>query len=50
MVKLIQEEIDFINRVERMISDLEKEPDYSLYNAFRLIDKYDEGHISIANL
>ena len=50
LVRIIQHEIDFIKRVEFMVRDLEKEPDYSLYAAFRTIDKYDESYISVANL
>ena len=50
LVRIIQHEIDFIKRVEFMVKDLEREPDYSLYAAFRTVDKYDESYISVANL
>jgi hypothetical protein len=50
LVRIIQHEIDFIKRVEFMVRDLEREPDFSLYAAFRTVDKYDESYISVANL
>ena len=50
LVRIIQHEIDFIKRVECMVRDLEREPDFSLYAAFRTVDKYDESYISVANL
>ena len=50
LVRVIKHEIDFIKRVEALIRDIEHQHDYSVYAAFRTIDKYDEGHISFDNL
>ena len=50
LVRVIQHEIDLISRVESMIRDIERQPDYSVYAAFRTVDKYNEGKINFANL
>ena len=50
MVKLLQNEIDFIRRMNALQKDLEFRPDYSPYAAFRTIDRYSEGNINMANL
>ena len=50
LIRILQFEIDFITRIESMVRDIGKEHDYSLYAAFRTIDRHNEEYINIGNL
>ena len=50
LVRLIQFEMDFINRIEYMTRDIMRRPDFSLTAAFNTVDKYGEGYIHLSNL
>jgi Ca2+-binding EF-hand superfamily protein len=43
---IIAYELDLINRVEILVRDLERCPDYTPHLAYRTIDRYEEGKIS----
>ena len=50
LARLLNHEIDLIKRITMFVEDLKHNPDYTPYAAFRTIDRYQEGHIKIANL
>ena len=50
LVRLLKHEIDFIKRMNQLTRDMESRPDYSAFAAFRTIDRYNEGSITVANL
>lgn len=47
---LLNTEIDCLRRVQVLVRDLERQPDYSVQAAFRTIDQYNEGFLNQANL
>lgn len=47
---ILTTEIDLQRRLETLLKQLERDEDFSVHEAFNTIDKYKEGHISMANL
>ena len=43
-------EIDFIKRMNTLVKEMNRRPDYSVFAAFRTVDRYQEGSINISNL
>lgn len=50
MASILEYELSLIHRVRTLISELEKQPDYTVFAAFRTIDTYNEGKIHDGNL
>ena len=50
LVRLLQHEVGFIQRMNSLVKDLTGRPDFSAFAAFRTIDRHNEGCINIANL
>lgn len=50
LVRLLQHEIDFIRRMNMLVKDIEQQPDFSTYAAFRTVDRFGEGSVHVANL
>jgi Ca2+-binding EF-hand superfamily protein len=43
---IVKQELDLIFRIETLIRDLERCPDFSPHAAFRAVDRYEEGKIT----
>jgi Ca2+-binding EF-hand superfamily protein len=50
LVRIIVDEVSFFRRLDILKGDLETRYDYSVYAAFRTIDRYNEGYVSLDNL
>ena len=50
LVNILVAEIDLHKRVKLQVRDLKKQRDFNVYDAFRSIDRFNEGFINEGNL
>lgn len=50
LLEIIENEISFMQRIELIKKELESRVDYTSMPAYRSIDKYNDGYITIFNL